>query len=176
MKKKSKSIPGGLFRGLRAFFQEIRKPESFVKGEVFENYVRNKLFPISEYKLIHKTTDYNNNKGDYVETTLYPDFRLKDKENGKLFFVEVKWRNGESKAGKISWCDQKQLRRYKAIDKKENKVFIILGVGGRASKPERIALFPVSDCAYIALYDTFINKYSIPVNKPVTSKYLWRLR
>jgi len=59
MKKKSKSIPGGLFRGLRAFFQEIRKPESFVKGEAFENYVRNKIFPLSNYHLIYKTPNYN---------------------------------------------------------------------------------------------------------------------
>jgi hypothetical protein len=40
MKLNFKSIPGRLFRGLRVFVLEIIEPESFVKGEIFENYVR----------------------------------------------------------------------------------------------------------------------------------------
>jgi len=55
------------------------------------------------------------------------------------------------------------LKRYKAIDE-EDKVFIILGVGGKPSNPDKIALFPVSGCNYTELYDTFIDKYSIPLN------------
>jgi len=176
MEKICKSIIGRLFRGLRAFFQEIFKPESFVKREAFENYVRNKIFPLSNYHLIYKTPNYNENRKDYIETTLYPDFMFREKDSDKSFFVEAKWRNGEyRKKGKIPWSYTKQLKRYKAVDK-EDKVFIILGVGGKPSNPDKIALFPVSGCNYIELYDKFIDKYSIPVNKPVSAKYLWRLK
>ena len=49
-------------KGIKAFTKELNKPGSFVKGEEFEEYVRNYIFPISDYDLIHKTHDYNSNK------------------------------------------------------------------------------------------------------------------
>ena len=163
--------------GIKAFTNEVNKPASFIKGEEFENYVRKYIFPKSDYDLVHKTHDYNSNNGDYVESSLKPDFKFRDKKNGNEFYVEAKWRRGVyNKENKIDWCNQNQLRRYKAIDKNENKVFIVLGFGDKATKPEEIVLFPVSSCNYYSLYDSFLNKYSFYVDKPIFSSYLWKLK
>ena len=164
-------------RGIKALKNELTKPDSFVKGEEFEEYVRTYLFPLSDYDLVHKTHDYNSNNEDYVESSLKPDFELRDRKTGEEFFVEAKWRSGRyNRENKIEWSNQKQLRRYKAIDKNEHKVFIVLGFGDTPQRPEEIILFPISGCNYYALFDSFLDKYSFYVDKPVFSEYLWRLR
>lgn len=171
------SIIKKLSKGIKALTNELIKPDSFIKGEEFEEYVRKFIFTISTYDLIHKTHDYNSNNRDYVESSLKPDFKFRDKKSGKEFFVEAKWRKGiYNRENKIEWCNQKQLRRYKAIDKNENKVFVILGFGDKPIKPEEIVLFPISGCNYNALFDSFLDKYSFYVNKPVFSEYLWKLK
>lgn len=57
-----------LFRAYKAAKNEITKPESFTKGDDFENYVREIVFPKDRYELIHKTHSYHENKGDYIIT------------------------------------------------------------------------------------------------------------
>lgn len=164
-------------KGLQAFSNEVNKPSSFEKGEAFENYVREYLFPIQDYDLVHKTHDYHSNNGDYVESSLKPDFKFRDKKTKKEFYVEVKWRKGfYNKQYKVEWCNTQQLRRYKAIDKKEDKVFVVLGFGDKPARPEEIILFPMSSCNYTGLYDSFLDNYSFYVDKPVFSGYLWKLK
>ena len=171
------SIIKKLNSGIKALKNELMKPDSFIKGEEFEEYVRKYLFPISDYDLVHKTHDFNSNKGDYVETSLMPDFKFRDKTNGKEFYVEVKWRRGNyNRENKIEWCNKSQLHRYKSIDSVENKVFIALGIGDDPNRPEEIFLFPMSACRYNGLYDSFLNKYSFYIGKSVFSSYLWRLK
>jgi hypothetical protein len=164
-------------KGIQAFTNEVNKPDSFIKGEAFEDYVRNKIFPKTDYDLVHRTHNYNSNNGDYVESSLKPDFKFRDKKNGKEFNVEVKWRMGVyNRENKIEWCNDKQLKRYKAIDKNESKVFIVLGFGDKPTVPKEIVLFPISGCNYTGLYDSFLDRYSFYVDKPAFSGYLWKLR
>lgn len=171
------SVVKKLIKGIKAFSNEVNKPASFEKGEEFEEYVRKYIFPKSDYDLIHKTHDYNSNNGDYVESSLKPDFKFRDKKNAKEFYVEVKWRKGVyNRENKIEWCNPKQLKRYTSIDKNEDKVFIVLGFGDKAERPEEIVLFPMSGCKYNALYDSFLDKYSFYVGKPVFSGYLWKMK
>jgi hypothetical protein len=171
------SLFKNITKGITALKNEVNKPDSFIKGEEFEDYVRKYLFPKSDYDLVHRTHDYHSNNGDYIESSLKPDFKFRDKKTEKEFYVEAKWRRGVyNRENKIEWCNEKQLRRYKAIDKNENKVFIVLGFGDKASQPLEIILFPLSGCNYTALYDSFLNKYSFYINKPVFAEYLWKLK
>lgn len=166
-----------LSKGLKLLTNEMTKPDSFVKGEDFEEYVRKTLFPSSNFQLVHKTHDYNSNSRDYIESSLLPDFKFRDMKNGKEFYVEVKWRRGQyNREDKITWCNPNQLKRYKSIDRNESKVFIALGLGVKPLRPDEIALFPVSGCNFCDLYGSFIKKYSFYVNKPVFSGYLWKLK
>lgn len=166
---------GLLNRVIKAVSAEISKPESFSKGETFEDYVRQYMFPKEKYDLIHKTHNYNSNKGDFVETTLYPDFKLRCKETGKEFFVEAKFREGVYYQNKIEWCKPYQLKRYQEINKKECPVFIAFGIGDNPKRPSEVFVIPVSKADYTAFFDSFLNKYSFHLEKPVFNSYLWKL-
>lgn len=166
-----------LEKGIKAFTNEAAKPESFYKGEAFEEYIRQFTLPTKDYDLLHKTHDYNNNKKDFVESSLYPDYLFRDKRTGKEFFVEVKFRNGfYDNKNMISWCNYNQLKRYKEIDEQGKKVFIVLGLGDYPKRPHALFLFPLSGCNFCKLYDSFLEKYSFYPDKPVFSSYLWKLK
>ena len=157
--------------------EEINKPDSFVKGEEFENYVRNNIFKKSGFELIHKTHDYSNNKGDYIKSSVLPDYKFLDKKNKKEFYVECKFRNGYyNKSNKIQWCNSNQLKRYKSINSSDCPVFIVLGFGDNGNKPHEITCFPISSVNWTGLYDSFLDKYSFDPKKSISSNILWKLK
>jgi len=173
----------GLFDKLlkitKVAYNEATKPESFVKGEEFEEYVRKYIFPSDRYELIHRTHSYNDNKGDYIESTLYPDFLFRCKDTGKKFYVEAKFRSGDydefdNEYSDIKWTYPKQLKRYQEINK-QTPVFLCLGVGGKAKDPERIHIIPMKRLKYIELYDSFLMDHEFYRKKPVFSGYLWKI-
>jgi len=164
-----------LERGLIKLGQEISKPDSFVKGEEFEDYVREFVFPKDKYDLLHKSHNYETNEEDYVESSLMPDFKLRCKKTNKEFFVEAKFRKDKQYKDKTEWCKPYQLKRYKEIDKNQAPVFICLGLGDYPDEPEYIFIIPMSKLKYTALYDSFLKKYEFHVDKPVFPSYLWKL-
>lgn len=164
-------------RIIKAVRDEIDKPQSFVKGEAFEEYVRKYVFSKEYYKILRRTQNYQVNNVDYVADSLLPDFEFECLETGKSFHVEVKFRNGELNFNdKIEWCKPYQLERYQQIDK-EKDVFVILGIGDNPKKPEELIIFPLKACKFTGLYNSFLDKYSFPyLEKPVFPKYLWKLK
>ena len=164
---------GKLSRIVRAVVNEIRKPDSFGKGEDFEQYVRDYVFPKNKFDLVRRSHDFADNEDDYIESTLMPDFTFRDKANGKEFHVEVKYRSYFYQ-GAVEWCKSYQLKRYKEIAK-EIPVLIALGVGGTTDYPEEIFLFPVKNVKYPKLFVSVLEQYRFYVDKPVFSKYLWGL-
>lgn len=162
-----------LVRVLKSAFKELVKPESFRKGDDFEDYVREWIFPQEDYDIIHKTHDYSTNSGDYIEDTLEPDFLLRDRSNKKEFYVEAKFRSDYWK-GAIEWSYPKQLIRYKAIDKKR-PLFIALGVGGEPDSPDEIFVFPVRTTKYPKLFESVLEKFEVEPDEAMLSKYLWKL-
>jgi len=162
-----------LGKGFKAMIDEAFTPESFKIGEKFENYVRDYIFPENYYDLIERTHSYNSNSKDFVEASIKPDFQFRDKYSKKKFCVEVKFRTGLYN-GKITWCNEKQLARYKQISK-EIPVFIIIGMGEKPEKPDFISLLPISEAKYVGLFPSLAEKFEIDLKKPVTSKKLWSL-
>jgi len=149
-----------LERIVKAVFNEIVKPKSFVTGDEFESFVRSALYPQSDYDLLQRTHDYTANKNDYIETSKEPDFKFKSRKNGAEFFVEAKYRSRFYKQA-IEWCKPYQLKRYKAIDKKI-PVFIVIGVGAVPKSPLHVYRIPLKDIKYTNLYPSFLAKYEIP--------------
>lgn len=84
---------GVLTRALKAAWAEMNKPETYVAGGEFEQYVRKYLFPKGRYDLVHQTHDYEANKNDFVETSKGPDFRFRARRSGREFLVEAKYRS-----------------------------------------------------------------------------------
>jgi hypothetical protein len=157
----------------KAAYNEASKPESFSKGEEFEDYVRKYIFPNDRYELIHRTHSYNDNKGDYIESTLYPDFLFRCKETGKEFYVEAKFRSGFYDE-KVEWTYPKQLKRYHEIDRKKT-VFLCLGLHGTPKNPEFVFIIPMKKIKYTGLFNSFLDDYEFYIKKPVFSSYLWKL-
>ncbi len=158
-------------KGLQAIVDDLQTPESHKLGQCFEAYVRRHLFIASYYDLVEKTHDYNTNKKDFVESSLQPDFTFRDRWAKKTFYLEVKFRTGLNQ-GKICWCSERQLQRYREYNKKQS-VFILIGQGSEPSSPEYVALLPLSKAKYAGLFPSVVESFNIEVNKPVSSKILW---
>jgi hypothetical protein len=152
---------------------EIHTPESFKRGQDFEKYVEDYLFLKSNFDLLEKTHNYQTNSKNFVEASLKPDFKYRDRFTKKEFYVEAKFRTSDYK-NKFIWCNDKQLARYQAINK-QTPVFLILGDGGKASWPDNLSLIPLSKAKYTGLFPSYVDKFQIDLEKSVTSKILWSL-
>ncbi len=136
--------------------------EAFKKGEAFENYVENNLFPKKYFDLLSKTHNYKTNNKRYVEDSLKPDLKFRDKKTKKVFYVECKYRSNLFQ-DKFHWAkDDEQFNRYKNIEAEENiQTYIAMGLGGTASNPDKIYLMPLNEIKYPALYPSVLKNWEI---------------
>ena len=158
-------------RALKAAWQELRKPASYVKGDEFERYIRAKLFPPVNYALLHKNQDFFTSQDFYIESSKEPDFRFKSQQRGTEFFVEAKYRSHFFR-GKLEWCKTYQLRRYQVINK-DTPIFIVIGVGKIPLAPEQVFLIPMKEIKYSILFQSFLRKFNIPVDQCVPETSLF---
>ena len=84
---------GVLARVLKAAWAEMNKPETYVTGDQFEQYVRKYLFTREGYYLVHQTHDYRTNRDDFVEASKEPDFKFGSRRSDREFLVEVEYRS-----------------------------------------------------------------------------------
>ena len=160
-------------KGVTSLLKEWGKDDSYVKGEVFEDYVLKILFPKTKYFLLEKTHDSNVNEENFVKSSLKPDFKFKCKKTKKEFCIEAKFRS-ELYKNKIVWATTQQLKRYKE-ENKTAPVFICIGHGGSPSNPENIFIFPVNKAKYTGLYKSFLEDFEVTGGKAVTPKKLWSM-
>lgn len=157
-------------RVVKVTLDEINKPESFVKGDKFESYIRDHLFVKDRYDLIQRTHDYTTNKGDFVENTKEPDFKFRCIKTKQEFFVEAKYRSNYYD-NKIEWCKPFQLKRYKEMSK-NTPVFVTIGVGNESGSPGQIFFIPLKDIKYTKLFRSFLKDYEVPVKSPIDHRLL----
>ncbi|MDT0295172.1 hypothetical protein ACFQ3R_05005 [Mesonia ostreae] len=135
---------------------------SFEKGELFENFVVDKLFKASEYDLIHRTNSFNQNESRYAENTLKPDFKFRCKTTQQEFYVEAKFRSGFNSKEMIEAISYNQIERFKTFQKKEKiPIYIVIGYGGIPNNPESLSLIPLDDLSYLELYVSFLRRFKI---------------
>jgi hypothetical protein len=157
-------------RAVKAFLDEINKPETYVEGDEFENFVRNKLFPAGKYDLVQKSPDYITNKYDFADTPEEPDFKFRPHEGGREFFVEATFRSGFHDDA-VDCCNFHQLKHYHEIDK-STPVYIVIGVGLPAAAPQHLYLIPAKDIKNTTLNNSFLKDYIIPAAHNVNHKDL----
>jgi hypothetical protein len=129
------------------------------KGDDFEKYIvqkfNKKFFRIKEWagdKYV---------KGVYAETTPQPDllieFNLKNET--ALFSVECKWRQNLYKNG-VEFASQDQFTRYQNFEKdRQIPVFLAIGLGGKASSPEKLFIIPLNQINSNFIYLKALEKY-----------------
>lgn len=154
-------------KGLKSLFT----PGSFKTGESFENYIRKKIFTEKYYELLQRTYGYNVKSKNFVHSS-NPDFKLRDRRTLKTFYAEAKYRKYFFK-GKVTWCTEEQLNRYRQCNR-EAPVFIILGVGGTPNHPKFIFIIPLRVANFTDLFQSEIKKYMIHPRRPILPGKLWR--
>jgi hypothetical protein len=115
------------------------------KGHAFEQFVVNRFRQRSNFKWMDATSD-KGTQGYYPESNQNPDLQYEYHFDGKSypFAVECKFRSNYS--GSILLTKDGQIERYKKFEiEKGMKVFIVLGLGGTAEKPEKLFVIPLSD-------------------------------
>ncbi len=153
-------------KGVKATYNEYTKPDSFLKGEEFEEYVRKYLFPKDKYTLIHRTHDYHTNEKDFVSSSLEPDFGFAIENSNLEFYVEVKYRENFFN-GKVEWCSGNQLKRYKQISN-QIPTLLALGMGGNSNNPDYVYLIPLKDINFTGLFPSFLEKYEVKRRKSIS--------
>lgn len=146
------------------FDKLTEKKDSFKIGEEFEKYVREKVFTKDRYALIERTHNAKTNGEDFVESSLKPDFKFRNKKTRKEFYVEAKFRS-KLYMGKLEFCKQKQLERYKSYTK-ECPVYIIVGFGGESSNPQQLYIEDVNKLEFPAIYEYKLKELDLQSNLP----------
>jgi len=166
-----------LVRTIRTASQEWTKEESYVKGEAFEKYLADHIFPNSDYELIYRTSSFTENNQRYASASKLPDYRFRCKATGRQFYVEAKFRSGYYwKDDKLEWTYPEQLARYKHVDTHDAPVFLALGLGDKGTSPENLFLIPLNKINYCGFYESLLRKYEVHPSRPVYNAYLWKLR
>lgn len=160
-------------KATQTFIEDLNTPESFKKGQKFEDFVRTVIFPSDRYKLIRKTHDYKQNSSDFVHDTLEPDFKFECIETKRQFHLEAKYRSSTYQE-KIEFCKDGQYKRLHEINRKE-PVFIVLGIEGVPEDPEYVCLIPMSEIKSTVLTVDFLEGYDIAHNKSISPKLLWSI-
>lgn len=143
--------PEPIIQKLKADFQaSISEPQSELidvnvqAGLDFEKFVVKKFNP--EFFVLKQWAGDKFVEGRYAESTLEPDLQLELKlgKNRYPLAVECKWRKSV-KGDFIRFANDGQLNRYQEFESRTKMpTFIVLGVGGSPSTPERLYIIPVS--------------------------------
>ena len=115
------------------------------KGDAFERYVVDRLrgrhFVIKDWR----SDKYHN--GLYAVSNKYPDIEVElNTLNDKVTFaIECKWRS-EFYNNEVKFAEEYQIENYREYSKnRDQKVFIVLGIGGTASSPESVYILPLDE-------------------------------
>lgn len=153
--------------GLKKTAREIR---SFRLGEEWEDDVQDVIFPSYRYDILHKSPSFEENNIRYIESSLQPDFKFRDKRTKKEFWVECKFRRNLVN-DKVEWAKPAQFERLKVI---QEPVFICLALDIERYSDERYFLIPMQKIKYTGLYTSVLWDYEIGFS-PMVSNILWKL-
>ncbi|AGN27110.1 hypothetical protein [Candidatus Methanomassiliicoccus intestinalis] len=140
---------------------EQKKEGNYKKGTDFENYALS-LFPEDAFSMVQRAISFDPLTGRRMEGCLNPDFKLRDKNTGAIFWVECKYRSHTNPDKSLTWCTYEKMMKYKDIREKTNlNVYIIIGLGGSPSDPAELFCFNLDDMKYSKMYQSVYMKYNI---------------
>ena len=152
---------------LKTRWGEAAKMPDPVKGEKFDRYVRDVLFPQELYELRY---DYEDTRDDYISHSKLPDHKYRSINEGIEFFVETRCR-ARFQDRILEWCKFFELKHYQEIDN-IIPVLIAIGLGGKPSAPERAFLVPVKHIKFVKLYPLLLQKYEIDPGRHISERFL----
>lgn len=131
-------------------------------GDNFENFTIEKIFSYKHYEVLEKSHAQHRTKY-FIHSNLNPDFKLKCKQTGAIFWIECKYLQSyvleENREIPIK---NDQLNRYKSI--KEN-VFYLYGIGVYSQTISHVFLLPLKNMFENRIYESHLIKHKIPIKQ-----------
>lgn len=138
--------------------------DTYAKGDLFEQYVYRRFFK-ENFTVVCSTPSKDDLDGMGSEACRNPDYQFRCKQTKEPFWVECKYRSDTFEDGTIQWCEKWQLKRYKEIREETGiRTYIIIGLGGSASNPERIFCLDLDTTKYNKLFRSSYEPYEIEVS------------
>ncbi len=136
----------------------LTEDESVEKGDEFERYVTD-LFDESYFTIVQWSTDIMRKHDKFVESDTDPDLVMRYEPKNEMFCVECKFRSALYE-DKLDWSNPQQLERYQdyAIEKRL-PFFVVIGLGGDPSYPERMFCIPLEEARYPALFPSVFERF-----------------
>ncbi len=133
-------------------------------GIIFENYVKD-LFPPQIFQINNRNTNLSLPTHKKQPSDNNPDITIRDLKTLDLFNVECKYRS--KIYNKIHWAKLKHINNYIKFDQMyKNPTFIVIGLEGSASSPERMFCLPLKNAEYTNLYISFLKSYERSPKEP----------
>ncbi|MBP0902392.1 hypothetical protein ACFSKN_02090 [Mariniflexile gromovii] len=131
-------------------------------GDNFEKFVIENIFHFNDYDVLEKShSELSTNY--FVHSNLNPDFKLRCKETGVIFWIECKYVQSyvldENREIPIK---NEQLIRYKNI--KEN-VYYIYGTGIYSQTITRLFLIPLKKMFQNKIFESHLLKHEIEIEQ-----------
>lgn len=142
------------------------------KGDAFERFVvknfDKKYFTLQEWRS-DKYID-----GIYAVSNHFPDlevsFNLKSKGIFETFAIECKWRKSYYNES-IEWAKDYQLKNYQDYAAKlKIPVFVVIGVGGEAEKPQELFIVPLQKIKSNAISKSELANYK---KEHANTQFFW---
>lgn len=133
--------------------------DSYEKGLEFEKYIVSR-FNKEFFTHLDWSGDKNAN-GQVAQSAGNPDMLLEInvRDGSAQFAVECKWR-AHYYYDQIEIAKESSIRNYKLYAKSKGvPVFIVLGVGGKPSKPNEVFSVPLSDITDVDLHRDWLKEY-----------------
>lgn len=133
--------------------------ENYEKGVAFEKHVIG-LFDPDYFALHDWTRDMSGKTDGYrIESDANPDLVMRYKPTDTLIAVECKFRSSLYR-GMLNWTTPRKLRGYQAYAKRTGiTTFVVVGLGGTPSAPERMFCVPLAEAEYPRWYPCIFEKF-----------------
>lgn len=121
----------------------------YQKGKDFEDFVE-RMFPDRDFEIIQRAD---------LEGSKMPDLYIRDRKSREKFWVEAKWR-ARLYDDKFKICEPDRLEAYRDFQKgvKPETVFMVLGLGGNPSMPDRLFCLPLEELEYPTPYRSILQE------------------
>lgn len=119
---------------------------SWSKAVEFEAYCRG-FFSKKCFEIVMYAKDLRGEGAESVDRLYYPNYVIEYKPTRERFSVECKYRsNMPEDDSSIEWTSQRRLEQYLEFSEKEDlPLFVVIGVGGTPSSPERMFCLPFDE-------------------------------
>ena len=133
--------------------------ENEQKGQQFEGWVV-EHFNKKYYKILEWRGDKFVN-GRYAESNRYPDLELEydfKEKKGKIA-VECKYRSEFVNDG-LTWANAENIEIYNRYEEKSQiPVFVVIGVGGTPTNPDRVFVVPLKRLKYSFAKEEYLQPF-----------------